>query len=260
MSATPLWKTQVAKAGRRAHGMWLSAAGSFRFSCPGCGYRGAFVPAGGPGRSKRPHARCPVCGAAERHRLQIDVIERVLPTLNVPPDALAVHFAPDPAVAERLRSTFAHYLTADLDGVGVDRVADLRELPFEDGSVFLLYASHVLEHVDHDRKAIAEIRRVLAPGGVAFLPVPVLCAQTVEYGSPNPHEHNHVRAPGLDYFDRYRAVFPRVEVYDSLQFPLEHQLLVYEDRSFYPTPERPLRTPMNGGPFRDYVPVCFTTP
>jgi SAM-dependent methyltransferase len=250
-------KVEVARVGRRAHGRWLTATGSHRFLCPACQYRGAFVPAGGSGRQRRSHARCPACGAAERHRLQIDVLDRVLPTLSLPPEALAVHFAPEPTIGARLRAVYGQVVTADLHGRDVDLAADLRELPFEDGAVHLVYASHVLEHVDDDARAIREIRRVLAPGGIAILPVPILCSSTVEYGASNPHEHQHVRAPGLDYFDRYRAAFSRVDVYDSLQFPLEHQLLLYEDRSCYPTPERPLRTAMTGGPFPDYVPVCW---
>jgi SAM-dependent methyltransferase len=214
------------------------------------------VPAGS-GKLRRPSARCPSCGAAERHRLQVLVLDELFEGRVHAPEAQAVHFAPEPIVGQRLKKAFGRYLTADLSGRGVDLAADLRALPFEDASIELIFASHVLEHIDEDRKALSEIARVLRPGGIAVLPVPILCERTVEYGTPNPHEHHHVRAPGLDYFDRYREVFPKVELHDSVMYPLEHQLLVYEDRSFYPTPERPLRTPMQGGPFKDYVPVCF---
>lgn len=251
------WKQTVVAAGFRVQARALDWLGAHAYHCPACGYDGAFVPAGGTGRMRRPDARCPACGAAERHRLQVDVLERLLPTLAVPPDGLAVHFAPEPTIGRRLKARFPRYQTADLSGEGVDLAADLRDLPFEAASVDLVYASHVLEHVDDDRRAIAEIVRVLRPGGVAILPVPIVCEATVEYGAPNPTEHYHVRAPGLDYFDRYRAAFGRIEVFDSFAFPLEHQLLVFEDRTFYPTPDRPLRTPMSGGPHKDYVPVCW---
>nr|WP_245168299.1 DUF268 domain-containing protein [Desulfobaculum xiamenense] len=70
-----------------------------------------------------------------------------------------------------------------LDGLDVRR-ADLLALPFADASVISLSCMHALEHVglgrygdpldpDGDRKAAAELRRVLAPGGELLLAVPV---------------------------------------------------------------------------------------
>lgn len=56
---------------------------------------------------------------------------------------------------------------------GVDLVADLEEgLPFEDNSVDLLYASHVLEHIRKFPQLMAECCRVLKPRGVLALRVP----------------------------------------------------------------------------------------
>lgn len=63
-------------------------------------------------------------------------------------------------------------------------VADLRALPFRDGSVRSLSCMHVVEHVglgrygdpldpEGDLKAIAELVRVLAPGGALLFVVPV---------------------------------------------------------------------------------------
>src|SRR5690606_22016623 len=112
---------------------------------------------------------------------------------------------------------------------------DLQGLPFADASYDFVMASHVLEHVPDDRKALAEIRRILKPGGIAVLPVPIICKTTVEYPAPNPYESNHVRAPGLDYFDRYDEHFARVERFTSEQMPAKHQVFIYEDRSGFPS-------------------------
>jgi SAM-dependent methyltransferase len=38
-------------------------------------------------------------------------------------------------------------------------------LPFDDGSFELVYCKQVLEHVEHPRELLAEVARVLAPGG-----------------------------------------------------------------------------------------------
>ena len=69
----------------------------------------------------------------------------------------------------------------------VDFKVDLTDLPFSDSSYDFVFASHVLEHIQNDHDALAEIKRVLRPGGIAVLPVPIIGAPTVEYPEPNPH-------------------------------------------------------------------------
>lgn len=58
---------------------------------------------------------------------------------------------------------------------GADAVAvrgDVRRLPAPDAAFDLVVASEVLEHVPDDRAAIAELTRVLRPGGMAAVTVP----------------------------------------------------------------------------------------
>lgn len=50
--------------------------------------------------------------------------------------------------------------------------ADLTALPFEDGRFDGVVLGEVLEHVQKDREALAEVARVLTPGGVLALSVP----------------------------------------------------------------------------------------
>lgn len=162
-------------------------------------------------------------------------------------------------MSRRLRALFGRYHTADLDAPHVDYRVDLRKLPFADGSFDVVFASHVLEHIKEDDQALAEIRRILRPGGFAILPVPVIGATTVEYPEPNPHEWGHVRAPGMDYFDRYERHFARVRKYHSSSFDLRYQPFIYEDRSRWPMPKFPLRQPSAGIRHEDVVPVCYVT-
>jgi SAM-dependent methyltransferase len=56
----------------------------------------------------------------------------------------------------------------------VDVHADIRKLPFEDGEVDEIYASHLLEHFSWSETdaILLEWRRVLRAGGVAYISVP----------------------------------------------------------------------------------------
>ena len=51
-------------------------------------------------------------------------------------------------------------------------VADVRRLPFRDGAFAAAYSMGTVEHFDETEQAIAEIHRVLAPGGRAIVGVP----------------------------------------------------------------------------------------
>jgi SAM-dependent methyltransferase len=49
---------------------------------------------------------------------------------------------------------------------------DVTSLPFAEGQFDLVLATDTIEHIDDDRKALQEIRRVLVPGGYAMVVVP----------------------------------------------------------------------------------------
>lgn len=61
-------------------------------------------------------------------------------------------------------------------GLGTVRRGDIRSLPFEEGSFDLVLATDVVEHVVEHAEAVAEIRRVLKPGGHALLTVPAFAS------------------------------------------------------------------------------------
>lgn len=168
-----------------------------------------------------------------------------------------LHFAPEPFLQKWFRGHTADYQTADLAMTSVDHKADITRLPFGDASFDLVFASHVMEHIRDDERAISEVHRILRPRGLAILPVPIVAPTTVEYPVPNPLESGHVRAPGLDYFERYRKRFARVEIYDSSQFPEKYQTWSLEDRSAPSSATGSLRVPMPGNKHPDYVPVCW---
>jgi SAM-dependent methyltransferase len=226
-----------------------------RFECPICGYEGPFASLSNWGGFRK-HAICPRCDGYERHRLQYLVMRDVLSVFSGR-ETTMLHFAPEKFFTQMFSRRFTRYETADLFMEGVDHKVDIPDLPFEDGTYDFIFASHVLEHIRDDSRAIKEIRRVLRPNGIAVLPVPIVCEKTIEYPQANPYEAGHVRAPGRDYFERYKEHFGSVQVYASDSFSQKYQTFVYEDRSRWPTLECPLRPPMLGRKHADFVPVCY---
>jgi SAM-dependent methyltransferase len=239
----------------RAMGFWVTHPFKQAFKCPVCFYRGPFRDLH-PSTGKRLHAQCPRCSALERHRLQYLVASKVLALLETGAMRM-LHFAPEPFFRDLFSKLFHSYETADIDMPNVDHLVDLQALPFDSRAYDIVYASHVLEHVPDDRKAIAEIRRILAPGGLAILPVPIVNSVTVEYREPNPHESMHVRAPGPDYFDRFSPHFAKIDLYRSDAFPAQYQLFVYEDRTGYSAELSPGRVANDEFKHFDFVPVCY---
>ncbi len=225
------------------------------FECPICSYSGPFKDVNPP-TGLRKHAQCPNCGALERHRLQYVVVQAVLSDKNALQMKM-LHIAPETFFREFFLKRFGKYETADLNREDVDHRVDLTNLPFPECTFDFVFASHVLEHIPNDHMALLEIRRILKPTGMAVLPVPVVSMKTVEYPEPNPHEAYHVRAPGFDYFDKYKNYFSRVEIYSSSSFSEKYQLFIYEDRTKWPTLECPLRQRMEGEKHASIVPVCY---
>lgn len=233
----------------------ISHSANPSFICPICGYRGPFadfvVPTG-----TRKNAQCPNCDALERARIQYIVMTDFLNKLDTNNLGM-LHVSPEPFFRNLFSRKFAKYTTTDLVMTDVDYQADLQNLPFDDESFDIVFASHVLEHVPDDNKALSEIRRILTKNGIAILPVPLVAEKTIEYPEPNPNETYHVRAPGYDYFDRYEKYFSRIEKYSSDTLPENYQLYIYEDRTKWPTKESPLRLPMQGEKHPDVIPICY---
>ena len=56
------------------------------------------------------------------------------------------------------------------------QVASAEDLPFASGTFGVIVIKHVVEHLPHPAKAIAELGRVMAPGGVLILATPNLAS------------------------------------------------------------------------------------
>jgi len=226
-----------------------------KFSCPICNYKGPFLDKDLPSGFCK-HMKCPDCLCAVRHRIQYLVFMNILKDVDTA-GLKMLHIAPEPFFQKIFSKMFGEYETADLHMNHVDHKVDLTNLPFVDSSYDFIMASAVLEHIHNDKFAIKEISRILRPNGIAILHVPVICEKTIEYPEPNPNEAGHVRAPGMDYFERYKPYFSKVELIASESLPHKYQLFDYVDRSIFPNKMSPLRTPMFGEKHTNVVPICY---
>jgi predicted SAM-dependent methyltransferase len=225
-----------------------------KFLCPICGYRGPFKTYYYRTCAIK-HYNCPQCLSASRHRLQYLAVKQLSEYYDFS-EKVIMHFAPEACMQGFLKQMSGYYYTSDISAKGVDCIADLCHLPFKTQSCDVIFASHVMEHIHDDHSVLKEIWRVLKPGGIAILSVPVLGPITVEYPERNPEEYDHVRAPGLDYFKRYKEVFSEVQIFSSNDFPKRYQTFLYENRENWPD-TMPLRPKSKGKKHADFVPVCF---
>lgn len=190
--------------------------GSGRY-CPVCDEAAKrFVPYGFPTRDE---ACCIHCGSLERHRMTWSYFERETDLFDGRTKRM-LHVAPERQFEKLLRDRIGPgYLTADLFNPRAMIEMDITEIQFDDDTFDVLYCSHVLEHVDDDRKAMREFRRVLKPSGWAVLLVPLSAETTFEDPSvKDPAERlrlfgqdDHVRRYGPDFEDRLREAGFHVE-------------------------------------------------
>lgn len=149
-----------------------------------------------------------------------------------------LHFAPEQAFHKRFRNLKnLSYTTTDLNSPIADVKADICDLPFSDNEFDFIICNHVLEHIPDDTTAMKELYRVLAPGGIAILQVPLENdrATTFEDDSiTDPKErakifgqYDHVRIYGMDYFEKLASVGFSVEAVDYTTTFSEEEISTY---------------------------------
>jgi hypothetical protein len=128
-----------------------------------------------------------------------------------------LHFAPEQAFYKRFRKLKnLDYTTTDLNSPLADVKADICNLPFEDNTYDVLLCNHVLEHIPDDTKAMAELFRILKPGGWGIFQIPQDLDREKTFEDPTITDkkerarifgqYDHVRIYGRDYFDKLRNV------------------------------------------------------
>jgi len=204
--------------------IFKALSGVYPRDCNICGYSGLFKAEGMPPRFD---ALCPSCKSLERHRHQYLWIKQNEGALR---GKRILHFAPEPMMRKIYSGLASTYLSADIAGYA-ERVLNIEAIDMPAASWDIVVANHVLEHVD-DRKALAEIHRILIPGGFAILSFPLALFEK-SYENPavtspaDRHLHfgqwDPIRFYGADAAQRIAAAGFAVDAFTAAE-PYVHRL------------------------------------
>lgn len=160
--------------------------------------------------------QCPRCGCTDRDRhLWLYMTAAGLPARLS--GASVLHVAPERHLEQLIeRCKPARYVLADLHPSRPNQQrVDVEALDFDADSFDLVLCNHVLEHVNHPERALAEFCRCLRPGGllIAQTPYTPLLKKTFEMNSaPTPDfaklfygQADHVRLFGADIATYFHA-------------------------------------------------------
>ena len=188
--------------------------------CPVCGYKGRFFSYGFPLVAD---VLCPNCLSLERHRAlalsQRD--EAIFSGKDI------LHFAPEPGMRRLVeRASPRTYRTCDLFARNVDLKINVEQIDLPDASFDLVLCLHVLEHVD-DRRALAELHRILRPAGLLVLMVPIEEGWDATYENEaivdrqdrliHFGQEDHVRYYGRDFTQRVESAGFKVKTWTSCE-------------------------------------------
>ena len=160
---------------------------------------------------------CPACLSTARERLIIALLNNKFKISG----KKVLHFSPEKNIY-RFITTNNEVTTADIQPLfykSIDsniKAEDATRLSYADNSFDLVIGNHIMEHISADVKAMAEIYRVLRPGGRAILQIPYsnTIATTIEEPEINDAQKqsalfgqkDHVRIYQLqDYIKRLQS-------------------------------------------------------
>lgn len=162
---------------------------------------------------------CPVCSSYNRHRAYALFLNMMGNILDGKDKIKVLHFAPEKCFYQKFsKMQNVDYYPVDIDSnrKEIRDVVDITNIPYVDDSFDFIMCTHVLEHVQDDKKGMSEMYRVLKQGGHALINVPIdesreHTFENPEYNTPELKEKyyghaDHVRSYGRDYSDLLRNV------------------------------------------------------
>lgn len=159
-----------------------------KFECPFCHWRFRRFRAAGfdypvlkekqvIGGGYRLNDLCPRCMSKSRERLLYLYLQNRTDLFSR--NQTMLHIAPEPNLTKLLSGAGnIRYVSGDLSESDVMSHFDVMQMPFSDNTFDAVICNHVLEHVESDLCAMADLYRIMKPGGWAVLQVPIAVALT----------------------------------------------------------------------------------
>ncbi len=104
-------------------------------------------------------------------------------------------------------------------GLEAVRLGEAARLPFADGTFDLVTALDVVEHLDDDRGALTEMRRVLKPGGQILVTVPAHRFLWGDQDEVNQHKRRYAARELRGALDATGFEIQRLSYMNALLFP-----------------------------------------
>lgn len=194
-----------------------------------------------PNKGHNNLVRCPHCNSSIRHRLTYIFINN---NKKINYDNF-LHLAPEKQLHKIFKEKSKNYISGDLNPEkysNLDAIyMDATELPFKNNFFDCIYASHILEHIIDDRKAISEMYRVLKDKGILITLVPqryhlIKSEEDYSINTPKGREEkygqwDHVRNYGLDFSERLKESGFYVEIFYAFKNQEEYiEKMIYDEK------------------------------
>ena len=129
----------------------------------------------------RYNAACPHCGCAERHRITALYLNSIDTNFNN-----LLHVAPESWLQNKFKNITNNYIAGDINPSKYSDLSavylDVTDIDYDYGTFDCIYASHILEHITDDVKAMTEMYNVLTTNGklLAMIPQKLTLGKTYE--------------------------------------------------------------------------------
>lgn len=159
--------------------------------------------------------QCPKCGSEPRHRLLFLYLKNRTNFFSA--KLRVLHFSPEHCFSKMFSNLpNISYLSADLGSARAMEIIDITNINYPDNYFDVFLSNHVLEHIQHDEKAISELFRILKPGGWSINQVPIDYTRDKTFEDPNIKtdkereiiygHHDHKRIYGRDFINKLKEV------------------------------------------------------
>ncbi len=163
------------------------------------------------------NTRCPNCGSVDRARLLALFFEHRTKVFYEKTDIM--HVSPNKSIARFLNNVST--VNQTVGSIEPEQFLefnsiylDIQNIELPDNQYDIVICCHIIEHVDHDEKAMSELYRIIKPGGFGIFQVPIaldleitLEDKTLKTNKQRKIAHgqvDHVRLYGLDYFEKLK--------------------------------------------------------